>query len=112
MRSIRATSMAAVLVVLSVTAGGAQAKSSGMRAIAERLHASLTPVQRDQAVRAFDDPARKQELFPGGKRVGVQIRDLNKEQKELALALLKAFLSDEGQKKAEQIAAQEGKGGL
>src|SRR3954463_7663570 len=102
MRSIRATSVAAVLVAVAMTAP-AYGKSSGMRAIAERLHASLTPVQRDQAVREFNDPARKQELFPGGKRVGVQIRDLNKEQKELALSLLKAFLSEEGQKKAEQI---------
>jgi hypothetical protein len=79
---------------------------------AVELYRSLTPEQKSKAVLTFEDPARKQELFPGGVRAGIQIRDLAGPQREMALGMLKSFVSEYGAKKAEQIAGQEGKDGL
>jgi hypothetical protein len=111
-RGTTTSTVAMVLVALAAASSAALGKSAPMQATAERLYASLTPEQRELAVRKYDDPARTQEMFPGGKRVGVQIKDLDEKQKEMALSLLTAFTSDYGRQKADAIAAQEGNGGL
>lgn len=111
-RRTTTSTVATVLVALAAASSSVLAKSGPMEATAERLYASLTPEQRELAVRTYDDPQRTQEMFTGGKRVGVQIRDLDEKQREMALSLLTGFTSEYGRKKAEAIAAQEGNGGL
>ena len=44
-----------------------------------RLFASLTPEQRKQATLPYDTPERNAEVYTGGKRAGVQIKDLDAE---------------------------------
>ena len=110
---------AAIVVVLAAAAvGGASAAAArgaepeSMQVKAAQLYASLTPAQREKGVRGYDDPQRTQEMFTPGKRVGVQLRDLDESQRAMAVALLTEFTSDYGRQRAEAIAAQEGDGGL
>jgi hypothetical protein len=74
------------------------------------VYQSLTPEQRKQVTLPFDSPERNKEVFPAGKRPGIQLRDLTDEQREKAAALLKAFVSDYGWEKAQAIAKQDATG--
>ena len=71
------------------------------------VYQSLTPEQRKQVTLPFDSPERNKEVFPAGKRPGIQLRDLTDEQREKATALLKVFVSDYGWEKAQAIAKQD-----
>ena len=70
------------------------------------LYASLSDAQKKEATLPFDSPERSKQLFPGGKRAGVQIRTLSDEQQKLATAMLTGFTSDYGKQKALAIADQ------
>jgi hypothetical protein len=83
-----------------------QETQSSLHDEAMTLFQSLDAEQRNRATRPFDDPDREQELFPGGPRAGIQLRELSEEQRELAMKLIQSFTSEYGAKKCEQIAAQ------
>ena len=98
---------AALLVVLLAApiARGADAKPS-LQSQTVELFQSLTPEQRKEALLPYDSPERNSEVFPGGKRPGVQLKSLDEKQRAAAIALLKSFTSDYGAKKCEAIAMQ------
>jgi hypothetical protein len=98
---------AALLIVLLIAplARGADAKPS-LQSQAIELFKSLTPEQRKEALLPYDSPERNAELFPGGKRAGIQLQALAETQRAAAVGLLKSFTSDYGAKKCEAIANQ------
>ena len=102
----RASATALLVLLLVVPAvRGADAKAS-LQSQAQDLFTSLTPEQRKQALLAYDSPERNSEVFPGGKRPGIQLKALDEKQRNAALAMLKSFTSDYGAKKVEAISAQ------
>src|SRR5688500_12347065 len=103
---IRVTMIALFAVLLSPLCGLALGADDLQKTAAD-LFASLTPEQRKEAALPFDSPERTSEVFPGGKRAGIQIRKLDDNQQKLALALLTAFASDYGKQKAEAISRQD-----
>ena len=103
---MRVTLIALFAVLLSPLAGLALG-ADDLQKTATELFASLTPEQRKQAALPYDSPERDSEVFPGGKRAGIQIRKLDDKQQKLAIALLTAFASDYGKQKAEAISRQD-----
>jgi hypothetical protein len=73
---------------------------------ATALYDSLTPEQKKLATLPFDSPERSRQVFTGGERAGIQIRNLSPDQQKQALALLTAFTSDYGRQKALAITQQ------
>lgn len=79
-----------------------------MSTAAEKFLAGLTPEQRATAVMEFGAPQRLDWHFiPKDKRKGLQIRDMNPEQRASAHRLLKTSLSEIGYGKATKIMALE-----
>jgi hypothetical protein len=79
-----------------------------MTASAQKFLASLTPAQQAQATVKYDDPARlKWHFIPLAQRKGVQIKEMNSEQRQLALKLMQAGLSQIGYGKATTIMSLE-----
>lgn len=100
-----ATCLIALILVAPSLAPGADPKPS-LQSQAIALFTSLTPQQRAQALLPYDDPERDSEVYPGGKRPGIQLKTLDEKQRAQAIALLKSFTSDYGAQKCEAIAAQ------
>jgi hypothetical protein len=98
--------IAALLLVLTTILRAA----SPLEQAALDLYQSLTPDQRKQVTLPFDSPERTKEVFPAGKRPGIQLRDLTDVQREKASALLRTFVSDYGWDKAQAIAKQDSTG--
>ena len=73
---------------------------------AQKLYASLNAEQKKQATLPYDSKERTSEVYTGGPRAGVHIKDLSDEQQKLAMTLLTSFCSDYGQKKAIEVADQ------
>jgi hypothetical protein len=107
-RSFSRRTCAALLVVLLTAplARGADAKPT-LQSIAVELFTSLTPEQRKIAVLPYDSPEKDSQVFPGGPRPGVPMKQLDAKQRELAMSLLKQFTSAAGAKKCEEIVAQD-----
>lgn len=80
-----------------------------MTAAAEKYLASLDADQLKMAQLDFADTAQRTgwHFIPKDQRKGVQIREMNKEQREAAQALLRSCLSKVGYEKATQIIALE-----
>jgi len=76
------------------------------------LYQSLSAEQKKEVTLPFDSPERKAEVFPPGKRPGIQLKDLTDAQREKALGLIRGFVSDYGWEKAQAIAQQGEAGGL
>lgn len=71
---------------------------------AARLLETLSPEQRKQIQLDYDSPERTDwHYIPKPKRKGVQLRDMNKEQRTAALQLLRAAMSQAGFKTTRQI---------
>lgn len=68
---------------------------------------SLEPGQRHSCVHAADDDRRWRMHYPGGRRPGIQIRELSETQRELMTQALAEVLSSYGLKMAGAIAAQD-----
>jgi hypothetical protein len=79
---------------------------ASLQKTAQQLYSSLSEDQKKQATLPYDAPERTKEVFTGGVRAGVHIKDLNPDQQALAMALLTGFTSDYGKKKAIEIADQ------
>ena len=88
----------------------AQAKSpaESMTAAANAFLAALTAEQRTEAALPFETPLRRDwHNIPKEDRKGVEFGELNAEQQQLALALLRSALSDVGYEKATRIMSLE-----
>ena len=97
--------VAAFTLALSLAAF-ASAAQPDLQKTAQQLYASLSDDQKKQATQPYDAPERTREVFTGGVRAGIHIKDLNQDQQQLAMALLTGFTSDYGRKKALAIADQ------
>lgn len=101
-----------VLVALVATTGWSFYKLSGtgqeLSLQANKFLATLTDDQRAIAALDYDSPARVDWHFiPKDKRKGLQIREMNQQQRQAAHALLKTALSEAGYSKAMQIMEME-----
>jgi hypothetical protein len=105
---MNASLLVTMLSILLLPLAGFANDRAPLQAGAEKLYAALTDEQRRAATLPFDSPERSKEVFTGGERAGLQIRQLTPEQQKLAMALLVAFTSDYGQRKAIEIADQAG----
>ncbi len=107
MNTIRIAIVALIALVLMPLRGLAEPAAPGtMQDTAIKLFESLTAEQKQQALLPYDSPEKRSEVFPGGKRPGVQIKLLNADQQKMAMDLLTAFTSEKGKKLAEDIIAQ------
>jgi hypothetical protein len=71
---------------------------------AEKFLSTLDEAQRTKATMGFDDPRRlKWHFIPLAERKGLQIKEMNPEQRKAALALLETCVSEAGYHKAEVI---------
>ena len=96
-------------VVLLLAVGYARAQSQPtLEQAATDLYQSLSPDQKKQVTLPFDSPERNKEVFPAGKRPGIQLKNLEDAQREKAIALVRSFVSDYGWEKAQAIAKQGG----
>lgn len=100
----------ALFVVLSAASAWSYYKlvttAETMAEGAEKFLASLDDKQRKQAQLAYDDDLRVAWHFvpaPKPAREGLQVRDMNAEQRKAAFALLKTALSEAGYGKATRI---------
>ena len=89
----------------AASAAGSPAGSS-LQTAAAAVYAALTPEQKKQATLPYDSPERTKEVFTGGERAGVQIKNLNADQQQLAMSLLTGFTSDYGKRKSIEVADQ------
>lgn len=97
--------IAAVALALSLAAF-ASAAEVNLQKNAQQLYSSLSDDQKKQATLPYDAPERTKEVFTGGVRAGIHIKDLNQDQQQLAMQLLTGFTSDYGRKKSIEIADQ------
>src|SRR5439155_26763920 len=95
-----------LLVFILPLRGFANPAASPLQDRAAQLYNSLTDDQKKQATLPLDSPERNKEVFTGGERAGIKIRQLNDEQKKMALDLLTMFTSDYGKQKAIAISEQ------
>ncbi|HUY35773.1 MAG TPA: DUF3500 domain-containing protein [Pirellulales bacterium] len=99
-----------IFALILLGSGGAMAalnyrpSAADMTQSAEKFLAGLSAEQRAQASMAFDDPARLDWHFiPKDKRKGLQIKEMNADQRKLAHALLATGVSKLGYQKATTI---------
>ena len=90
-------------LILVLLASPKTSSDIAMREAAEHFLASLTSVQRSQALQSFDASARKSWMYVPGKRPGVAWSDLSAPQRAKGQELLRAALSASGYTKIEQI---------
>jgi hypothetical protein len=93
-----------LLAVFACAALRPQGAGADMTAAAKAFLGTLSGEQRAQTVKKFDDMARTDWHFiPKETRKGLQLREMNDEQRKAADALLVACLSEAGHKKARTI---------
>lgn len=81
---------------------------AAMTEAAQQFVASLNAEQRAKTVLKFEDPARLDwHNIPKAQRKGLEVRDMDAEQRKLCHALLRAALSETGYEKAVRIMALE-----
>ena len=101
------------IVLLTVVSAGAlllrpSPTGAEMSVAADKFLASLSPEQKAQADLPFDGKERLDWHFiPKDKRKGLQIKDMNAEQRKLAHAVLKSGLSQLGYDKATTVMSLE-----
>lgn len=107
MKTRFAAVLIASLVLLTTLASAAyQAMATGdkLTAIAAKFLESLSPELRAKALLPYDAPQRVDWHFiPKAERKGVQIREMDARQREIAMYLLKTALSEAGYGKATKI---------
>jgi TonB family protein len=96
------------LVTWSVIDGVARMRSAAaMAQAADKLLASLTPEQRAKATLAFADVNRRDWTFVPRDRKGVPLKDLDENQRRLAMEFMKTGLGASGYQKATTIISLE-----
>lgn len=107
MKTRFATLLVSCLVLLAAigsAAYNAVATGEKMTVVAAKFLESLSPELRAKATMAYDAPQRVDWHFiPKAERKGVQIREMSKEQRTLAMYLLRSALSEAGYGKATKI---------
>ena len=96
----------AITILLCLPLRGFANEETSLQKTAQQLYSSLSDEQKKQATLPYDAPERTKEVFTGGVRAGIHIKDLNQDQQQLAMTLLTDFTSDYGKKKAIAIADQ------
>jgi len=88
-----------------VPTGSAQTAASGSAMLedARKFLATLDPAQRSKAVLPFNSEERFHWFYTPVSRKGIPLKELNASQREAALSLLRAGLSERGYTKAETI---------
>jgi hypothetical protein len=99
------------LFVVGFCAASVQAEPN-LEKSALDLYQSLSADQQKQVTLPFDSPERNKEVFPAGKRPGIQLKDLSDAQRQKAIALVRGFVSDYGWEMAEKIGDQREGGGV
>ncbi len=105
--------LALAAVVSLIVAGGwlkdaPQSTAVSMSDAAQAFLGGLSGDAKAQAMMSFDDPARTDwHYIPKDKRKGLQIKEMNAAQRQLALGLLKTGLSSIGYDKATTIMSLE-----
>ena len=106
--------LVAALTGVAYVAQLAEPAGARMVAAADMFLAGLTPEQRAKAALAFDDPERvnwhfttQQDRAKKYTRKGLPLEEMTPEQKQAAIALLKAGTSSEGANKATTIMSLE-----
>src|SRR5688572_14487053 len=74
-----------LIIALILTA---PARAATLPETARSLFSSFTADQKAQAHLPYDNPERTNQQYTGGKRPGIQIKDLNQDQQKLAIDLL------------------------
>ena len=92
-----------LIIALTLTA---PSRAATLPETAQSLFSSFTADQKAQALLPYDNPERTNQQYTGGRRPGIQIKDLNPDQQKLAIDLLTQFLSPYGKQKAQEIADQ------
>jgi hypothetical protein len=92
-----------LFLLLSVCPGRAQILKNSLVSTARQFLATLDTVQLHKANYAFEDDERFNWYFVPHSRNGLPIKEMNDNQKDAALALLKATLSEQGYQKAYAI---------
>jgi len=103
------------LVAIAVVVAGAgfmflalHETAKAMTGTAQSFLGSLSAEQRKQATMAFDNPARTDwHYIPKDTRKGLQIKEMNADQRKRATALLQSGLSEIGYEKASTIMSLE-----
>lgn len=101
-----ALGLALVLLAGAVGSAAFQLVSSGesMTVAAQKFLGGLTAEQKAKTLLPYDSPKRVDWHFiPKAERKGLQIREMNPDQRKLALALLRSSLSEIGYGKATRI---------
>ncbi|MGO9258747.1 MAG: DUF3500 domain-containing protein [Bryobacteraceae bacterium] len=95
------------LILLSLSAAGAQTASSRITSSANAFLATLDQTQRQSVLFAFDDPQQRvrwsnlpTSIVP---RAGLSLKELNPAQRSAAMALVASALSPRGFEKVQQI---------
>lgn len=97
----------ALLYLMAPVISGAQVPAAKQADLAAELLATLTDAQRNEALHPWGSDERTEwTYFPWG-HSGLPLSDMAVPQREKALALLAAGLSDDGYKKAQQVMALE-----
>ncbi len=106
---LRRTIVVLFLATLLASSGGAaylllRGTGADMTTAAQKFLGSLDDTARAKATMGFDDPARmKWHFIPLPERKGLQVKEMNSDQRTAALGLLKACVSQVGYRKAEVI---------
>ena len=104
LRMVLAGAAAVLLTAAAVVAVQANRTGPAMTGAAQQFLASLNDEQRAKTVLEYDSPLRLDWHFiPKASRKGLQIREMNDAQRQLARTLLKTSLSEVGYGKASRI---------
>lgn len=96
-------------LLLSLPLAAEELPSIGlMKTAADNFLGSLDDSKREKAVFAFDGDQRENFKFTPQQRVGLPLKEMDEKQKDAAMKLLEAALSDKGKLKAMQIITLEG----
>ena len=113
-RLLLTLALALALSGVAYVAQLAEPAGAKMCAAGEKFLGSLSDEQKKKAALAFDDPERinwnfvpLQDRMKRATRKGIPLEDMNEEQKQAALALVRAGTSESGYKKATTIMSLE-----
>ena len=81
--------------------------ASGLTSVVTAWLATLDAGQRGRAMFAFEDPERVVWAYTPGERAGLALRDMRPEQREAALAVVDAAMSERGAREVRGIVALE-----
>lgn len=98
---------AIVIVFFLLLSSQGFAQSTAIVSKAHDFLALLDEEQKEKACYGYDDDERFDWHFVPRERNGISFNDLNEKQRQAALTLLKAYLSDQGFQKANNIMALE-----